>query len=208
METNTLYRELDLENGASVNEIKAAYRKVAKSCHPDAATGAADPDRFSRAHSAYRCLLKEVMGALKGEKPAGAGGIAGKGVDPSCKFIGRKSVGLDVFYDVLVLAPGNGGEVAVELPWIRQDACPRCLGQGETLKRSGGGFVYKSRACDRCNGKGYVQEERTVTLNLTGEMIRKGRVRVRNAGNYLPREGRRGDLIVNLRVVESMPRAN
>jgi molecular chaperone DnaJ len=211
METNSLYRELDLEKGAGPSEIKAAYRKVAKSCHPDTAAGSADPDRFSRASEAYRSLMKEVMGALKGELPEGregSGGIAGKAIAPSCRFIGRKAVGLDVFYDVLVVAPEDGSEVSLELPWTRKDACPRCLGQGETLKRSGGGFVFRPSPCPRCKGKGFVEVERKVTVIVTEEMMRKGRVRVRNAGGYLPREGRRGDLIVNLRVVETLPRSN
>jgi hypothetical protein len=38
-------------------------------------------------------------------------------------------------------------------------------------------------------------------------MVRKGRVRVRNAGGYLPKEGLRGDLIVNLRSVERLDKA-
>jgi DnaJ-class molecular chaperone len=208
METNSLYRELDLEKGASVNEIKAAYRKVAKSCHPDAVSGSADPDRFSRASEAYRSLMKEVMGALKGDFAAAPGEIAGKPAAPSCKYIGRKSIGLDVFYDVLVLDPGKGRETSLELPWTRRDACPRCLGQGETLKRSGGGFVYKPCACPRCRGRGFVETDRKMTLAITGEMLRKGSVRIRNAGGYLPREGLRGDLVVNLRIVETIPGSN
>jgi hypothetical protein len=39
-------------------------------------------------------------------------------------------------------------------------------------------------------------------------MVRKGSVRIRNAGGYLPGEGLRGDLVVNLRVAETMPRSN
>ncbi|MDR1039748.1 MAG: DnaJ domain-containing protein [Deltaproteobacteria bacterium] len=207
MVTDSLYRELDLNEGASVNEIKAAYRKVAKSCHPDAAAESADPDRFSRANAAYRSLLKEVMVALKTGKQAASKELSGGNVSP-CKFIGRKSVGLDVFYDVLVQAPAVGGQTVIRLPWSRQDACPRCLGQGETMKRSGGGFVYRPCTCPRCQGRGFVEEDRTVTLSLTSDMLARGRVRVRNAGSYLPREGRRGDLIVNLRVTEKLPRSN
>jgi DnaJ-class molecular chaperone len=207
MESDTLYRELDLHKGASLSEIKAAYRKVAKSCHPDAVAGSADPDRFSRAHAAYRSLLKDVMGALNGEVPAGAEGLPAEGGAASCKLIGRKSVGLDVFYDIEIKAPEEGGETVISIPWIRRDACPCCLGQGETLKRSGGGFVYKATACPRCRGRGFVQEKRTSSLSISHEMLRKGRVRVRNAGSYVPKEGRRGDLVVNLFQADKAARA-
>jgi DnaJ-class molecular chaperone len=208
METDTLYRELDIERGASVPEIKAAFRKMAKSCHPDAAEGSADPARFSRVSAAYRSLLKEVMGALGDRRSGGAEEDAGEPEEASYRFIGRKTIGLDVFYEISVVSPGPGRSAAVKIPWVRREACPRCLGQGETLRRSGGGFVYKPSACPRCKGKGYIGEKKNSVLVLTPGMLRRGWVRVRNAGGYLPVEGTRGDLVLNIHVVEAVPSAN
>jgi DnaJ-class molecular chaperone len=211
MTPDTLYRELELEEGASVNEIKAAYRRMAKSCHPDSAATHADPDRFSRASAAYRSLLKEVMGVIKG--PASgidslSGQVTGNPAPTAYRFIGRKTVGLDVFYDLMVEDPGPGKSVEVEIPWVRREACPRCLGQGETLERDGGGFVLSRSACPRCGGKGYEEEKRASFITLTPEMLKRGRVRVTDAGGYLPKEGRRGDLVLTLRVTDRMPRSN
>ncbi|MDR2612402.1 MAG: DnaJ domain-containing protein [Deltaproteobacteria bacterium] len=208
MVSSSPYRELDIREGASLNEIKAAYRKVAKSCHPDAVSGKADPDRFSRASEAYRSLLREVMGALKGGPSKGPAALTGKACAAPYRFIGRKALGLDVFYDLLLLRPAPGSTVEVRLPWTRRDACPRCLGKGETVRRSGGGFVYRPSPCPRCQGKGYVEEERLSRVSLTPEMIARGRVRVNGAGGYLPKEGRRGDLVLNILVAETMPRDN
>jgi molecular chaperone DnaJ len=202
------YTELNIPEGSSLTEIKAAYRKLAKSCHPDSGAGKGDPARFSRASAAYRSLCKEVMGALRGEPAEGLEPFEGIPEGASYRFIGRKSSGLDDFYDLQIRRPAGGGGVEVDLPWTRKEACPRCLGQGETLRRNGGGFVFKPSACPRCKGKGYVEDKRVSRVLITAEMLAKGRVRVSGAGGYLPREGRRGDLVLNIRVVDAMPRVN
>ncbi|KAK8956486.1 hypothetical protein KSP40_PGU021764 [Platanthera guangdongensis] len=57
---NTLYDVLGLSEGATVREIRSAYRIQARACHPDAAasTGSsgATADDFLRLHAAYSIL--------------------------------------------------------------------------------------------------------------------------------------------------------
>lgn len=48
------YAVLDLPPGASLAEVKAAYRRLAKKCHPDAG---GDPEAFMRIHAAYQNLV-------------------------------------------------------------------------------------------------------------------------------------------------------
>lgn len=53
----SLYEDLGLEPGADAEAIKAAWRRIAKECHPD--TGQADPaagERFRKASAAYEVL--------------------------------------------------------------------------------------------------------------------------------------------------------
>ena len=52
MSSQSLYQDLNLPEGAALNEIKAAFRQVAKACHPDAAGGRADVEKFIRAQTA------------------------------------------------------------------------------------------------------------------------------------------------------------
>ncbi|RZR90580.1 hypothetical protein BHM03_00018495 [Ensete ventricosum] len=54
----TLYDVLGIPAGATVGEIKAAYRRLARVCHPDvaAASTVAPADEFIRVHAAYATL--------------------------------------------------------------------------------------------------------------------------------------------------------
>jgi DnaJ-class molecular chaperone len=202
-----MYKELNLKEGAGPEEIKADYRKLAKSCHPDSnGEGAkADSGKFMRAHEAYKGLLKEVTDALGCEKAGGASDFrATEGT--SYVFIGENRAGLDVYYDILLERPAANADVRLNLPWTRPEACPRCLGQGVTLSREGNGFVYKPRRCERCGGKGATEEKTRLRVTLTPEILGRGKVRLRNAGGYSPKNAQRGDLVIRFEFVEKLPR--
>jgi DnaJ-class molecular chaperone len=201
--TQSLYKELNLEEGASLNEIKAAYRAMAKTYHPDSSAyrGPAGIEKFRRAYEAYKGLLRD---ALEG-RPA-----APKEEAEFSPFFcsGKRSEALDVIYDLILEKPVPLRAVKVKLPVTRLDACPRCLGQGSTLVRKGNGFVYKPVGCPRCEGKGHLSQEGEISVTLSPEALEKGRVRLRNLGGYAPREGKRGDLVLNLAYVARLPKNN
>ncbi|RWW48117.1 hypothetical protein BHE74_00045841 [Ensete ventricosum] len=52
----TLYDVLGVPTGATAREIKAAYRRLARECHPDVAAAAESSDKFIRLHAAYATL--------------------------------------------------------------------------------------------------------------------------------------------------------
>ena len=66
----TPHEILGIEVGASEKEIKSAYRKKAKECHPDAHPG--DPDAVSRFHA-----LNDAYEALTNPKPTRDAGFSG-----------------------------------------------------------------------------------------------------------------------------------
>jgi hypothetical protein len=76
MQQGDPYRTLGLTPGASVNEIRSAYRRLAKRYHPDAA-GERALTRFLAIQAAYEALV-DANGDLrrrpKGSAAAGAGG--------------------------------------------------------------------------------------------------------------------------------------
>ena len=53
--TRDYYVILGISRGADPGQIKQAYRKIAKQCHPDAAP-AGDPHRFREVQEAYETL--------------------------------------------------------------------------------------------------------------------------------------------------------
>lgn len=58
------YVLLELDQGATIAEVKAAYRRLARTLHPDSRPGLTEPerreltDRFTVVHAAYRLLLQ------------------------------------------------------------------------------------------------------------------------------------------------------
>ncbi len=56
MNNCTCYRLLGLEKGASVQEIKGAYRKMALKYHPDKSTSKHDNEKFKLINEAYQIL--------------------------------------------------------------------------------------------------------------------------------------------------------
>ncbi|MDR2368554.1 MAG: DnaJ domain-containing protein [Deltaproteobacteria bacterium] len=199
------YSELNLKKGASESEIKAAFRKLAKEHHPDSGRPGYDVEKFRNAYRAYRELLGQAKkaGHEAAQKPAP--------VSPTAfVFDGQRTHGLDVYYDLAVERPQSlDGGFGIVLPFTAREACPRCLGKGQTLGRlSPGGDVYRPRTCPRCHGAGSLGRASHLTVRVTAGMAGRGKFRLRGAGGYLPSQARRGDLIVSLRFVDSLPAGN
>ena len=58
VEIDRARRVLGLEERASIQDIKAAYRRLSKRCHPDAGDSDSEGSgRFRELHAAYRLLL-------------------------------------------------------------------------------------------------------------------------------------------------------
>jgi curved DNA-binding protein CbpA len=74
------YRVLGLAPGASLNEIRSAYRRLVKQYHPDAAGERALP-RFLAIQAAYEALV-DGEGRLRGARSSG-GRSAGSGARPA-----------------------------------------------------------------------------------------------------------------------------
>ena len=204
MSLHTSYQDLNLREGASITEIKAAFRQMAKTYHPDAAgQSQADVDKFIKAQSAYQKLLRTAMAhnrAKKAEKAA-------EKTQPASnwRFIGSREEGLDVYYRLSIVRPAVGG-CRIVMPWQAREACPRCLGQGRTLSKVGS--LYRPSACSKCHGQGTVVRESSLKIDITAEMVGQGKVRLRKAGLYNAKTAQRGDLILDINWVDHLPSHN
>jgi molecular chaperone DnaJ len=166
------YETLGLKKGASEEEIKKSYRKLARKWHPDANPGdASAEERFKEIQEAY-----SVLSDAEKRKQYDAGGMFGAGAgaggfrfDPS-QF--RTNVGSfgDILSDLFGRSaqagggagrqPGrdletevhlsfaqavNGTEISVNVPVDAQ--CPTCHGSGAKPGTA-------PTTCPRCDGRG------------------------------------------------------
>lgn len=163
------YETLGLKKGASEEEVKKAYRKLARKWHPDANPGdGSAEERFKEIQEAYSVLSDDEQ-----RKQYDAGGMFGGGggfrFDPSqfrnqagsfgdilSDLFGRtgqaegrvgRQPGRDLETEVhLSFAQAiNGTEISVNVPVDAE--CPTCHGSGAKPGTT-------PTTCPRCNGRG------------------------------------------------------
>ena len=193
------YETLNVSPSADEREIRSAYRRLAKVFHPDAGPGS-DPHRFQEIHAAYRALLGRLTQEASGGGRPDFRAEAEETAQTPWRFEGVLDRGADQVYQVVVSRRSAEAGLHLNLPWRAEDACPRCMGAGHTLFPVFGGPHLRKTVCLKCQGSGVIRHESSVHLDLIPDMIRQGRVRLKDMGHYRPTAGVRGDLVVELRV--------
>ena len=181
-EKNDYYETLGVSKSASKDDIKSAYRKLAKKYHPDnKETG--NEAKFKEVQEAYDILyddqkrrtydqfghaaFEQGAGGAGGGNPFSGFGFGDEGVDLGdifSSFFGggsrRSSAG--------AAGPRKGNDSLlrvkvdfmdtilgrdIEIPVEVDEKCPRCNGTGAKDASS-------IKPCPHCNGKGYVRVQR------------------------------------------------
>ncbi len=202
MSNEDYYRLLGVKRDASVDEIKKAYRKLARKHHPDLNPGDKQAeDRFKRISEAYEVLSdpkkKEVYdtyGAYSDNFQAGgAGRTAGfdfAGFDFSNLgtsgfsdifsqiFQGepraaRSQRGEDLEYQVSIGFKEALKGLQTQITYARKEACEACNGKGQTPQG-------RDQECPSCQGSGKMGQAHgrmrfTVTCSQCGGSGRIGR---------------------------------
>jgi len=170
-----LYAVLGVERGASTDEIKKAYRKLARKWHPDANPGDKDAEeRFKEIQEAYSVLSDSDKRKQYDAGEMFGGGAGGFRFDPSAFRSNVGSFG-DILSDLFGGRGGgpgggparqrgrdletevhlsfqqavNGTEISVNVPIEAE--CPTCHGSGAKPGTS-------PKTCPRCNGRGVETE--------------------------------------------------
>lgn len=178
------YEVLGVGRGASEDELKKAYRRVAMDSHPDRNPGnRAAEERFKEANEAYAVLSdpdKRAHYDRFGTVAPGAGGFeTGFGTlfeDIFDSFLGgdrgrrtRAMRGEDLQYELKITLEDAAGGVETKVKIPRLETCRPCTGSGtepgsqrtvcETCRgrgevRMSQGFLTVARTCPRCRGEG------------------------------------------------------
>lgn len=168
------YEVLGVERGASPEEIKRAFRRLAREHHPDVNKDDPEAERFKEINEAYQVLSDperraqyDQFGRTGPFGPARAGEGFGPFEDIFDMFFGRRSGGAaaardeaergaDLRYDLeLTLEEAYTG-VEKHIGITRLDTCPACFGTGAERGSA-------PETCPTCRGAGEVRySQRTI----------------------------------------------
>lgn len=169
------YDVLGVSRDASQDEIKRAYRKLARELHPD--TGGGDEERFKAVSQAYEVLSTPEKRARydAGGDPSGRGGPAGFGFEDIFQtFFGgggarrgpvsRSQRGGDTLVHAEVTLEEATFGVARDISVSLHDPCATCEGSCCAPGTS-------PKTCGSCGGTGVVQR---VARSLLGQVMSTG----------------------------------
>ncbi|RLB01670.1 MAG: molecular chaperone DnaJ [Deltaproteobacteria bacterium] len=178
--TEDYYQTLGVEKGATSEEIKRAYRRLAKKYHPDINKDEGAEDHFKKINEAYK-VLSDPKARAQYERFGSAGPQAGFGGDFRGFDFGFDDIDIgDIFSSFF----GGGGktrsrakrgrDIQVEIPITleevaagvtktitlkREVMCDRCQG-------SGGEPPSGVQTCSICGGTGVVQQTRSTPFGI------------------------------------------
>src|SRR5919109_1190303 len=179
------YGTLGVASDAGPDEIKRAYRKLARELHPDVNPDPSAQERFREVSAAYEVLsdpekrrivdlggdplgIADIMDAFFGGAAGGRGRGPRSRVQPGADALIRMQLTLeecatgitrDLAVDTAVLCAECSGSGCA--PGSGPTMCDICNGRGEvqTVQRSFLGQVVTSRPCPNCRGFGEVIPE-------------------------------------------------
>jgi len=208
MEFKDYYQTLGVDAKATSQEIKAAYRALARSLHPDLHPGDQEAERkFSSINEAYEVLMDdekrkqfdEIAEYVKatGHPPRPEPQYAEQADDHSFfeQFFGRRHSratprkGSDLHAEVEVTLQDAFSGSTRRLQLNSQELCPDCHGNG----------LKDRQVCPTCRGQGQVLVPQNLDVKIPAG-VTDGTV-IRLAGQGHPGSAGRGDLLLQIRLL-------
>ena len=112
--------------------------------------------------------------------------------------------GLNVYYQLMIVYP-KGSEFYVSLPWLAQQSCTHCQGQGVNYAWNKDNSSYEPTPCPECGGEGLYQFDSEIDIAINDAVEGLRVIRKRRAGHLNTRLGLRGDLILGITWVDELP---
>lgn len=202
------YEVLGLQKGASADEIKKAYRQMAKKYHPDLNPGDKEAEaHFKECNEAYEVLSDEDKRSRydrfghAGVDPnygAGAGGAGGMGFDGFdmgdlfSSFFGGGFGGFGGGQRSNPNAPQRGGDIQTNITITFEEAAKGCK-KAVNVQRvevcdecsgSGAAKGTKTQTCPECGGRGQVTTQQRTMLGMM--QVQKACPRCGGKGSVIP----------------------
>jgi molecular chaperone DnaJ len=179
------YEILGVGRGASDDEIKRSFRKLAQRWHPDVNTDPAADERFKEVNEAYQVLSdprRRQQYDMFGRAGVGGTGAGAEGYGPFGGFQGfgdifdaffggaaaggatrraRRPAGADLRYDIQLTFDEAVHGAEKEISFSSLDTCETCDG-------SGAAQGSEPVTCPQCDGSGEIREVRNTLL---GQMV-------------------------------------
>ena len=151
------YKTLGVERGASADDLKKAYRKLAMKYHPDQNKDPAAEETFKEINEAYDVLKDPQKRAAYDQFGTAAfnrGGAGAGGGFNASDFAGFGSAFSDIFEDMFGGAGGRGGAQGgpgrgSDMQYTLEISLEEAFGGKEATIR-----VPTNETCDKCNGNG------------------------------------------------------
>lgn len=173
------YEVLGVSKDATQEEIKKAYRTLAKKYHPDVSTDPNASEKFAEIQGAYDCLsdpekrsnydrfgTEDMNGFAGGAGASGAGfgfedifsSIFGGGMGGSSRTRSNSARrGRDIQTDITITFEEAAFGVEKNVTVTKMDTCPKCGGRGA---KSSDDIV----TCPKCGGRGVVVTQQNTFL--------------------------------------------
>src|SRR5215207_2437120 len=220
------YKVLGVAKNADADEIKKAYRKLARKYHPDSNAGDASAEaKFKEVSEAYDVVgdtkkrkeydeARRLFGSGGFRMPGGSaqGGGQGFGFDVGDLFNRSGSTGGGGLGDILGGMFGGGRGTGAKYGTVPK-VCLKCEGTGMQTSVQGGVFAMtepctecKGRGlvvdqpCETCHGSGRGQSSKTMQVRIPAGVQDGQRIRLKGKGAAGERGGPSGDLYVTVHV--------
>src|ERR671932_48509 len=167
------YKTLGVDRKASQDDIKKAYRKLARRYHPDTNKEPGAEDRFKQISEAYDVLGNAGPRTAR-TKPAAE---RGRDLETTVSLSFEQAVeGAQVPVSVNTHVPCPTCRGTGARPGTSPSVCPVCHGRG--VESEGQGLFSITRPCSRCGGAGPALEEPCPTCQGQGRLPELKRYRV------------------------------
>jgi DnaJ-class molecular chaperone len=221
------YDVLGLPRNASADDIKKAFRRLARQYHPDLHTGSrkvemekkfkelneaqevlSDPDKRKK-YDQYGQNWEQAEAYEKARQQAGpqAGGAGssfggtGDFNDIFDTFFGGRGRGSGGAQEFAVQGEDLEIEVELSVPEVFSGISRRVeLSERVPCKGCGGAGIVRSRACVVCGGSGIQLEKRSIEVRIPAGVQEGTRVRVAGKGQRGFNGGKPGDLYLHVHV--------